>query len=108
MPSNLEFVFAVQLRSSRLPEFETEYRFAAPRRWRFDVAWVSIKLAVEIEGGVHSRGRHTRPIGYEKDCEKYNTALVQGWRVLRVTGKHIMSGEALSWVEEVINGSGRK
>ena len=60
-------------------------------------------LALEIEGGVHSRGRHTRPIGYEKDCEKYNSALVLGWHVLRVTSKHISSGEALSWVEDMLN-----
>lgn len=86
-----------------MPAYEVEYRFSAPRRWRFDIAWVDKKLALEIEGGVHNRGRHTRPIGYEKDCEKYNAALVLGWRVLRVTSKHIMSGEALAWVEDMIN-----
>ena len=103
MPSYLEHIFAVQLRAVKVTDYETEYRFSAPRRWRFDIAWPSKMLALEIEGGVHSRGRHTRPIGYEKDCEKYNSALVLGWHVLRVTSKHISSGEALSWVEDMLN-----
>jgi hypothetical protein len=56
-----------------------EHRFHAERRWRFDFAWPSIKLAVEIEG----RGRHQTVVGFRNDCEKYNEALRMGWRVLR-------------------------
>ena len=66
-----------------LPAPEREYRFDPKRRWRFDFAWPSLKLAVEIEGGVWIRGRHVRPVGYLADLEKYNRAVVLGWRVLR-------------------------
>ena len=63
----------------------SEHKFHATRRWRFDYAWPEKYLAVEIEGGTWVGGRHTRGVGYEKDCEKYNTAVSLGWRVLRFT-----------------------
>jgi len=100
--SYLETIVLVQIEQANIVAPDTEYRFSAPRKWRFDLAWPNLMLAVEVEGGVHSRGRHTRPAGYEKDCEKYNSAILLGWRVLRVTSKHIMSGEALLWIEQAI------
>lgn len=68
-----------------LPAPLPEYRFAKPRRFRFDRAWPEQKIAVELEGGVYTGGRHTRGSGFEADCEKYNLATAQGWRVLRYT-----------------------
>jgi very-short-patch-repair endonuclease len=62
-----------------------EYRFHDKRRWRFDYAFVPEGVAVEIEGGVYSGGGHTRGKHYQSDCEKYNTATLMGWRVLRYT-----------------------
>jgi very-short-patch-repair endonuclease len=64
---------------------QREYRFIPPRRFRFDLAWVEYKIAVELEGGVYSGGRHTRGKGFETDCEKYNLATLHGWDVLRYT-----------------------
>ena len=91
-----------QLDQSTVPPYTTEHVFSPPRKWRFDMAWAEHMLALEIEGGTHTRGRHTRPIGYQNDCEKYNNAVLLGWRVLRVTSKHIMEGEALEWVKTAI------
>jgi very-short-patch-repair endonuclease len=61
-----------------------EVRFHPTRRWRFDYANIVQKIAVEIEGGVFTRGRHTRGKGYIEDCVKYNAAAALGWRVLRI------------------------
>ena len=79
-----------------------EYVFAPPRKWRFDFAWRVPLVAVEVEGGVYVAGRHSRGAGYEADCEKYNTAVIMGWAVLRVTPKQIESGEALKWCEALL------
>lgn len=64
-------------------EAVTEFRFHPVRRWRFDVAIPEMMIAIELEGGVYTRGRHTRGAGYVKDLEKYNAATVMGWNLLR-------------------------
>lgn len=68
-----------------------EYRFAPPRRWRFDYAWPAHKVALEVEGGVWTGGRHTRAVGFMKDMEKYNEAACLGWRIVRVVPTELHS-----------------
>lgn len=63
---------------------EPEYRFHDMRKWRFDFAWPAQRVAVEIEGGIWSKGRHVRGAGFIADCEKYNEAARLGWYVLRI------------------------
>lgn len=87
--STLERTFLHYLRilAPELPEPTQEHQFAPPRKWRFDFAWIEQKVAVEIEGMSYNIGRHQRTAGYAADCEKYNQALCEGWKVLRYTGK---------------------
>lgn len=66
-----------------LPCPDDEHRFHPVRRWRFDIAWTKQKVALEVEGGVWTKGRHTRGTGFIRDIEKYNTAAALGWVVLR-------------------------
>ena len=66
-------------------KYVTEHRFHPKRRFRFDFAFLSRHVAVEIEGGHWSGGRHVRGTGFERDCEKYNLAASFGWVVLRFT-----------------------
>lgn len=79
-----------------------EYYFAKPRRFRFDMAWPDKKVAVELEGGVYTGGRHTRGSGYENDCLKYNLAVLKGWRVLRFTRNLLRTAPADSIMHIVI------
>lgn len=85
-----------------LPKPTPEVRFAPPRRWRFDYAFQPQKVAVEIEGGAFTRGRHTRGTGFINDMEKYNTAVCLGWRVLRFTPSQVNDGTALGFLESVL------
>jgi very-short-patch-repair endonuclease len=104
--SDLEAIMALHIRANNLPEPEREYRFAPPRRWRFDFAWPAAMLALEVEGGVWSTGGHTSGKGFTDDCEKMNEALVRGWRVLRVTGQQVKSGAALDWLRQAMGPQG--
>ena len=61
-----------------------EHKFHPKRRWKFDFAFPTFKVAVEIEGlGAGGMGRHQRVGGLVKDAEKYNMAAEMGWTVLR-------------------------
>jgi very-short-patch-repair endonuclease len=102
--STLEDMLVFHLRASKLPEPVREYQFATSikRRWRFDFAWPDLCIGVEVEGGVYSGGRHTRGAGFEKDCEKYNEAVILGWSVLRFTGSMIHSGIALATITRLM------
>jgi very-short-patch-repair endonuclease len=106
--SKLEQLLAWQLRVTGVPEWVNEYRFDAVRRWRLDFAWPAHKLGVEVEGGVYTQGRHVRPAGFTKDCEKYNSAAGQGWTVLRFTAQQVRSGQAAAMVERWLLAAGRK
>lgn len=81
----------------------TEYLFHPTRRWRFDYAIPSLQIAVEIEGGIWSRGRHINPVGFLKDMEKYNTATAMGWRVLRTTPELQMRKQTLDMIKSAIS-----
>lgn len=80
----------------------TELRFSPPRRWRFDFAWPDKKIAVEIDGGVWIQGRHTRGSGFVKDMEKFNTATLLGWKVLKFTPQDLKKGVAQQTVLSLI------
>ncbi len=73
-----------------LPAPVTELVFHPTRKWRFDYAWPAFKVALEVEGGVWTGGRHTRGSGFVKDLEKYNAAACLGWRIIRVTPTDLM------------------
>lgn len=78
--------FAALLRRVRpaLPACTREHKFHRVRKWRFDLAWPSVRLAVEVEGGHFlPRGHHGFGAGFESDCEKYNAAAELDWLVLR-------------------------
>jgi len=105
--SDLEATFALQLRQLGVPEPEREYAFAQDamgRRWRFDMAWPDKMVAAEVEGGVWSRGRHTRGAGYVADCEKYNAATLLGWRVLRIPTPMVEDWSGAEMVVKVLAG----
>lgn len=85
------------------PDPATELLFHPKRKWRFDFAWEEQKLALEIHGGIHSGGRHTRGRGFVEDRAKMNEATLLGWTVLEVTPEHIKSGQLRAWLLAAFN-----
>ena len=79
-----------------------ELPFCEGRKWRFDLAWPSLKIALEIEGGIYSGGRHVRPEGFLSDMEKYNEAAALGWRVFRTTPQLIQRGNAVTLLGRIL------
>lgn len=63
-----------------------EYRFDEKRKYRFDFAFKFPMIAIEYEGGIFlKKSGHNTAIHYTKDANKYNLAVINGWRVLRFT-----------------------
>lgn len=81
---------------------EVEYRFHPTRLWRFDFALLPEKVAAEVEGGIWRNGAHSRGRGFSEDCEKYNSAAVLGWVVLRFTPEMVQSLQAVRLVEQAL------
>lgn len=96
---------ALQLRALGI-SFEREYHFHPKRAWRFDfIAWIGLPrqpVALEVEGGIYSGGRHVRGDAFEKDCEKYAEAALLGWRVFRAGPNQVKDGTALRWIERAL------
>jgi very-short-patch-repair endonuclease len=91
-----------QIIADGLPAPNRESQFNSARKWRVDFCWSRYNLLVEVEGGIWTRGAHVRGKHFESDCEKYNQATLDGWRVLRFTAGMIDSGEAVRVIRQAI------
>lgn len=114
-----ELAFAFHCRAHKLPMFKRNYKFAEEshgRGWMLDFAWLEWKCALEVEGLVVRRvngelitsGRHVTPVGFRNDCEKYATAAVIGWTVLRFEQTQITSGLAIDMAMQLLKSKGWK
>ena len=97
-------LFTVLCRSDLNVECVKEFKFHPKRRWRFDYAIPEHRIALEVEGGVWTGGRHTRPQGFLGDIEKYNTATLMGWRVFRTTPDDLLKTATLNLLKMAISG----
>lgn len=100
--SRFESTLLAMIEAAKLPKPVLELRFAPPRRWRFDLGFPDQKVALEIDGGVWTQGRHTRGAGFIRDQEKLNEAALLGWRVLRCTPDDVWNGAALKLLERAL------
>lgn len=100
------------LDEAKIP-YMREWRFHGLRRWRFDFALghneyiterhnqthLEVKrLAIEVDG--QFKGRHRSWADRESDIDKFNQAVLCGWRVLHFTPKMVTDGAALPVILE--------
>lgn len=81
--NTIEIYLKQMVQSGLIGSYETEYQFTKERKFRFDWFIPSLKLAIEYEGIISDKSRHTTITGYTGDINKYNLALTLGFRVLR-------------------------
>jgi len=82
--SELERRFLSLVRSSGLPELETQVRVAwagARRNGRIDAAYPSLRIAIELDG----RRWHSDSARFESDRHRDQQAAVHGWTIVRFT-----------------------
>lgn len=95
--SAIEAQFALHCGANKFPRWERNYRIITGRKLEWDFAWPSMHFAVEVQGAVH---RITEK--FHTDAEKMALALIAGWTVLPVTGRHVRSGQAIAWAKALI------
>ena len=101
----LRDVFTVICKTDLNVACEKEFKFHPVRKWRFDYAIPEHKIALEVEGGVWTGGRHTSPKGFLGDIEKYNTATLMGWRVFRTTPDELYRKKTIDLIKTAISGT---
>lgn len=96
-----------------------EYQFDSKRKWRFDYFIPEINTGIEVEGGTfkktwykdkrtgllksHIGGRHNTGKGFLNDCEKYNSAIIMGYKVLRFSPEKLMTVKTLQIIKLLCN-----
>ncbi|MDH2542052.1 DUF559 domain-containing protein [Acinetobacter baumannii] len=100
-PSEGETVLVTHLKACKI-SFEQEYKFHPDRKWRADFLITGKKILIEVEGGIWSGGRHTRGKGYIGDMEKYNSAAMMGFTVLRFSTEQVKAGVAIKQIEQLV------
>lgn len=93
--SKAEECLAAALAANALPGWDLtkDYSFDRSRRWTFDFAFPSQKLALEVDGQ-----RHRTFKGQRTDSEKFNEATRQGWRTLRLPADRVSKVRAEEFV----------
>jgi hypothetical protein len=81
-----------------------EFYFSTERAYRFDYAIPEYKIAIEQEGGIHMKGNsgHSSGTGIQRDMDKNNLALSQGWVIIRRTPDQICTTETIELIKSVI------
>jgi len=83
-------------------EWKQDTPFLNGRKYRGDAVCEKHKVVIEINGGLHpfytvvngksvlaTKGGHSSVAGIERDYEKNNTIVTQGWRLLIYTPKQL-------------------
>lgn len=87
------------------PALTKEVTFYPGRRFRFDYAHHVAKAAIELDGGVFIRGRHSGGMGQVKDAEKGRLAAYTDWNVIHFTCRCLTIENvkaAVEWVKRLI------
>lgn len=93
-------------KDSGCPSPDYEFRFNKIRRWRVDYYFENgrRRLALEVEGGAWSNGRHVRGTGFIGDIEKYNALTLEGIWLLRVVPKDLLTVKTVEMVKKFLFG----
>ena len=98
IPLNDQFLAGWERHGLPGSDIVTEYQFHLFRKWRFDVAFPALKVAVELDGMGWGHQKISMRV---KDNEKQNDAVELGWRVLRYDSQKLAPGKIEETIEQV-------
>lgn len=80
------------------PKLRERIKAAGLKDWRFDYAWPSVKIAIELDGGQWKPGGGKH--GTDDDYHKINVATSLGWKVYRFTHRMVQRNQAIKFMKE--------
>lgn len=89
--------------SQGLPEPVFEHHIIPDRKFRWDIAFPSNKVAIEVQGGIwlpisgHKSGVHLK-----RDYTKNNLAVLAGWKVLYIEPKDVCTLDTVNMIKALI------
>jgi hypothetical protein len=95
--------FEIVWRALNGPKLMAEHKFHPTRRWRIDY-WHESGVAIEVEGSVWTKGRHTRGSGFMADMEKYNAIAERGILLFRIPAHQITTKWLTPIIETIYRG----
>ena len=93
--SEAEESLALHLKADHVP-FEREQFLILGRKFKTD--FLVHDIAIEVDGGIWTGGRHGTGKGITSDCEKLNLLTLAGYRSLRFTTSMVMDGTAIDTI----------
>lgn len=85
-----------------IPEPLYEHQFYTARKWRFDIAFLESRLAIEVQGGIWTSGRHVRGAALLKEWQKLNFAATLGWRVIYCQPRDLLKLETARTIKAAL------
>ena len=101
MRYNTQVVLAY-FKQERLPYCVPEFTFCEGRKFRWDFAFPDFRLAIEVQGGLFSGGRHVRGAALLQEQEKRNIGAELGWRILYVTPQELCMMDTVNMVKKCV------
>lgn len=127
--SKLQQAAETRLNEAGIRPEASEYKAVTGRKFRIDFAWPSVKVGLEIDGGVWGNeikchnchqtvkqklkngrmmtvrigGRHNRGEGLMRELEKRALLAAEGWLIIAVTDRQIKDGSMVRWVAQCID-----
>lgn len=104
-------MFVMLIEKELSVEVWAEFFFSTERLYRFDYAipvlkdGTVVKVAIEQEGGIWAQGNsgHSSGTGIQRDMDKNNLAISQGWVIIRRTPDQMLTSETIELIRSVIN-----
>lgn len=94
-----EPLFFELLAIAGMPKPEKEVKMIDKRRYRIDYAWPAIKLGIEIQGGVFTRGAHGSIYGILAGYKKANDACEHGWSIMYYLPSEMLTTETINQIK---------
>jgi len=96
------YAFMHEVKRKFKTEIVQEYKFHPKRKWRIDYYLPEFGLAIEVEGGSFSQGRHVRGVGFRNDITKYNEITAAGLSLIRIIPQDLNKAATFDLIKRCI------